>query len=104
VTGGVKTPVTPTRFVLQRLLASGEKTRTPAFFSVTTRLITPWAFDRLVMVLSFAPLIRTRTPFTALPCLVTWIVTRVLRPTNSWFGLTLLTATQKFGGVCGPTI
>jgi hypothetical protein len=34
---------------------------------------------------------------------VTRIVSVVLRPTKSWGGLTLLTATQKVvGGVCGP--
>src|SRR5204863_48742 len=50
-----------------------------------------------------APLIRTLMPLTAEPPWVTWIVTVVLRPTNSCFGVTLLTATQGFGGVGVPT-
>ena len=47
---------------------------------------------------TFGPLIRTRTPLTALPCLVTWIVSLVLRPTNSCFGVILLTAVQNTVG------
>src|SRR5436190_19169053 len=50
-----------------------------------------------------APLIRTLMPLTAEPPWVTWIVTVVLRPTNSCFGVTLLTATQGTGGVGVPT-
>src|SRR5215472_2880069 len=98
VTGGVKTPVTPTRLVLQRLLAIGEKIRTPAFFILIERLMTPWALEALVFTLIFGPLIRTWIPLTAAPPWLTWMVSFVFRPTNSCFGVTLLTATQGVGG------
>src|SRR6476620_4729053 len=73
----------------------------PAFFIFTTCLTTPFALERLVVRLSFGPLMRTLIPLTALPCLVRWIVSAVLRPTNNWCGVILLTATQYTGG--GPT-
>ena len=47
MTGGVKTPVTPTRLVLHCLLAIGLKTRIPAFFIFTPCLITPLALEAL---------------------------------------------------------
>src|SRR5205823_11518797 len=71
VTGGVKTPVTPTRLVLQRLLAIGLKTTIPAFFIFTRAVMTPLAFEAAVRMSIFGPLIRTRIPLTALPCWVT---------------------------------
>src|SRR5207253_6464703 len=98
VTGGVKTLVTPTRLVLQRLLAIGLKIRIPAFFIFTVVLIRPLLFEAAVRTSIFGPLIRTWMPFTALLCWVTWIVSAVLRPTNSCLGVTLLTATQYTGG------
>src|ERR1700756_3116761 len=98
VTGGGETPVTPTRLVLHRLLAIGLKMRTPAFVTFTVCLTTPFWLERAVRILSFGPLIRTRMPLTGLPLLVTWIVSLVLRPTNSCFGEIRLTATQATGG------
>ena len=55
VTGGVKTLVTPTRWVLQRLLAIGLKIRIPAFFILIVRVITPLPFEALVRRLSLGP-------------------------------------------------
>src|SRR6266567_707398 len=62
VTGGVKTPVTPTRLVLQRLLAIGLKTTIPAFFNFTLWVMTPLLLDAPVRVLNFGPLIWTWMP------------------------------------------
>jgi len=45
VTGGVKTPITPTRGALHRLLATGVKVTMPAFFGVTLRVTRPCVFD-----------------------------------------------------------
>src|ERR1700758_3568369 len=87
VTGGVKTPVMPTRAMLQRLLASGMKVAIPAFFILSVWWITPLALERLVVTLSFGALMWTRTPATALPFFVTWIVSFVFRPTNSCLGV-----------------
>src|SRR3954447_25499394 len=98
VTGGVKTLVTPTRLVLQALLAIGVKIRIPAFFIFSVCLTTPLLFEALVRRLIFAPLILTWMPLTALPPWVRWIVSVVFRPTNSCLGVTLLTATQGFTG------
>ena len=88
----------PTRLVLQRLLAIGLKTRIPAFFNFTLWVMTPLLLDAPVRVLNFGPLIWTWMPLTAWPCFVTRIVSFVVRPTKSWFGVTLLTATQNTGG------
>src|SRR5439155_25049971 len=60
--------------------------------------------EAAVRMLVFGPLIWTWTPFTAKPCWVTRMVSFVLRPTNSCFGVTLLTATQNTGGVTTPTV
>src|SRR5205823_12511754 len=93
----------PTRLVLQRLLAIGLKTRIPAFFNFTLWVMTPLLLDAPVRLLNFGPLIWTWMPLTAWPCLVTRIVSFVVRPTKSWFGVTLLTATQYTtggGNVC----
>ena len=60
--------VTPTRLVLQRLLAIGLKIRIPAFFIFTVVLIKPLLLEAAVRTSSLGPLIRTRTPCTALPC------------------------------------
>src|SRR4029077_15024631 len=83
--------------------AIGVKTRIPAFFIFSVCLIRPLAFEALVRPLSCARLIRTWMPLTAVPPWVTWILSPVLRPTNSCFGVTLLTATQGVGGVGVPT-
>src|SRR2546430_12268809 len=88
VTGGVKTPITPTRGFLQLLTATGWKTTMPAFIGLTVCLTTPLPLEGLVVTLSVDPLIRILTPAFALPCEVTFIVSVFLRPTKSDFGET----------------
>src|SRR4051794_39253642 len=104
VTGGVKTLVTPTRLVLQALLAIGVKIRTPAFFIFSVCVIRPLLFEAPVRMFTLGPLILTWIPWTTLPPWVRWIFRVVLRPTNSCFGVTLLTATHGTGGVMTPTV
>src|ERR1700747_2917945 len=72
----------------------------PFLFTFTTRLITPFWFDGLVRTLIFGPVMRTRTPLTGLPCLPRWMVSLVLWPTKSRFGLTLRTLTQMGRSSC----
>src|SRR5262245_8483049 len=76
----------------------------PAFFILIFCVMTPLLLDAPVRMLVFGPVIRTWTPLTAFLFCVTWIVSFVLRPTNSCFGATLLTATQNTGGVTTPTV
>src|SRR6478672_7814599 len=83
VTGGVKTPVTPSRGFAQPLLETGAKLRIPARFGLTVTFTRPLAFERPVVIESDAPLILIRMPATALPFWVTLRVSVVLRPTKS---------------------
>src|SRR6266581_6680734 len=93
VTGGVKTPITPTRGFLQLLLATGWKTTMPAFIGLTVCLTMPLLLERLVVSWIVEPLTRILMPALALPCWVTFIVSVFLWPTRSCLGETL-TAVQ----------
>src|SRR5204863_9650789 len=74
VTGGVKTPITPTRGLGHVFVATGVKTTIPAFIGFTVCLITPLPLDGLVVRRSVEPLTRTLTPAFALPCELTFSV------------------------------
>ncbi len=88
VTGGVKTPTTPMRGLLQLFFATGTKVTIPAFFGLTFSFTTPLALEAWVRRPSVEPLIRMRTPATDLPCCATCMMSTTVRPANSDFGET----------------
>ena len=81
MTGGVKTPVIPSRGTLQDFVTNGLKTTIPAFIGLISWVMLPLAFYGFVVRRRPGPVIRTRTPCTALPPLMTLMCIFVTRPT-----------------------
>src|SRR3954447_22477840 len=88
VTGGVKTPITPMRGLLQPFCATGTKVMIPAFVGLTVRFTRPLPFEAAVTTEIVEPLMRILTPRIAFPCWLTLIVSVFLWPTSSCFGET----------------
>src|ERR671931_152304 len=102
VTGGVKTPITPTLGLGQDFAATGVKTTMPAFIGLTVCLITPLPLDGFFVRRMVEPLTRTLTPAFALPCELTRSVSVLARPTVSCFGETATAVQNTTGGTNGP--